>query len=202
MVGGHDERERGAHMRIRKRSFAICARGNLGVRPTLLFLTLLLCACLALCACSRSTASPTDGGVSASPTIIQTVTHSTPASSGPLACTLLERPQGVDVIVATLSCRVSGVAASQTSFTLSYTAAGPGSQQRQMGPPCSGSLHAGAGSCAQTYSLIAPIGSKPGSVAGELLPSHTPLGPVTPSPAPSNGTPGPGARPITTPAQP
>jgi hypothetical protein len=86
--------------------------------------------------------------------------------------------------MATLACRVSGAAASDTSFALSYTPGGPGSRQQPMGAACAGPLHDGAGSCTQTYALVAPAGSAPGSVAGQAQPSHTPLGPVRPSPAP------------------
>ena len=132
-------------------------------------------AVLVLSACGHSVVSPAQ---SASPS----ATHSptTPPATTPLTCTLSEHGSGIDVISATLSCSVSGAVASETSFALTYTATGPNGQAHPTSSHCSGALQHGSGTCSQTYNFVAPYGSKPGSVAGETLPDHHQLGPVTP----------------------
>jgi hypothetical protein len=128
-------------------------------------------AVLVLSACGHSVASPAQSATSSA-------THSptTSPATTPLTCTLSEHGSGVDIISATLSCSVSGAVASETSFALTYTAIGEHPTSSQ----CSGALQHGSGTCSQTYNFVAPYGSKPGTVAGETLPDHHQLGPVTP----------------------
>jgi hypothetical protein len=124
---------------------------------------------LAACASSAPTASASGG-------------HET------LRCTLATSIQGVDVIKQVLTCKVTGAPASETGITLSYHAEDGAGQQRLLTPACVGALNQGSGSCTQTYSTPAPMGSGPGSVAGVTEPHHHALGPVTPTPV--AGTPG------------
>lgn len=132
-------------------------------------------AVLTFSACGHSVASSTQ---SASPSATQSPT--TPFATTLLTCTLSEHGSGIDVISATLSCSVSGAAASEMSFALTYTATGPNGQAHPTSSHCSGALQHGSGTCSQTYNFVAPYGSKPGTVAGETLPDHHQLGPVTP----------------------
>ncbi len=145
----------------------------------------LMCAVLALSACGATVVSPTQSATSSA-----TGSLTTPSATGPVAtqsaaasltCTLSKHVTGIDVITATLSCNVSGAAASETSFTLVYMATGPNGQARPIGPPCVGHLQDRAGTCSQNFSLTAPYGIKPGSVKGEALPDHRQLGPVVPT---------------------
>ena len=133
-------------------------------------------AVLVLTSCSRATVSPVQSAIPSA-----TASVSTPSQNGSLTCTLSKGIAGIDVISARLSCTVSGAAADETSFTLTYTATGPNGQGRPMGPLCTGSLQQGAGTCSQSYSIVAPYGGEAGSVAGEAMPDHRPLGPVTPT---------------------
>jgi hypothetical protein len=73
-----------------------------------------------------------------------------------------------------LSCQVTGATSAETSFTLTY---------RLNGAECRGTMTRRSGSCTVSFLLNGPLESL-GTVAGELLPSHRPLGPVAPSPAP------------------
>jgi hypothetical protein len=141
-------------------------------------------AVLVLSACGHSVASPAQ---SASPSATQSPTTqpatqspTIPPATTPLTCTLSEHGSGVDLISATLSCSVSGAVASETSFALTYTATGPNGQEHPTSSHCSGALQQGSGTCSQTYNFVAPYGGKPGTVAGETLPDHHQLGPVTP----------------------
>ena len=153
------------------------------IHPALLAL-LVASAVLVLSACGHSVASPAQiasPSATHSPTT-SSAAHSptTPPGTTPVTCTLSEHGSGIDVISATLSCSVSGAVASETSFTLTYTATGPNGQARPTSSQCSGALQHGSGACSQTYNFIAPYGGKPGTVAGETLPDHHQLGPVTP----------------------
>jgi hypothetical protein len=137
-------------------------------------------AVLVLSACDHSVASPAQSATSPATPSPATPSPTTPPGTTPLTCTLSEHPSGIDVISATLSCSVSGAVASETSFALTYTATGPNGQEHPTSSHCSGALQHGSGTCAQTYSFVVPYGSKPGTVAGETLPDHHQLGPVTP----------------------
>jgi hypothetical protein len=141
-------------------------------------------AALVLSACGHSVASPAQSATSPeaqSPTTSSAAqSPTTPPTTTPLTCTLSEHGSGVDIISATLSCSVSGAVASETSFALTYTAPGPNGQAHPTSSQCSGALQHGSGTCSQTYSFVAPSGGRPGTVAGETLPDHHQLGPVTP----------------------
>ena len=146
---------------------------------------LLFCAFLILGASGCGTTSISSN----SPTPSPTPTH-TPAPAPTLACSIHTSVSGIDVILVTLTCDVRNANPGDTSFSLTYTSAG-GPHVGQPGvvrAPCAGPLHAGAGTCTQTYSFIAPNNPLPGKVEGESLPSHSPLGPVTPTAIPGTPT--------------
>lgn len=129
-------------------------------------------------------ATPTPSTATASPTATAAVSHG-------LTCTLARSILGVDVIQQMLTCGVKGASTSETRFTLTYYAADGSGRQRAMAPACTGALSLGAGSCTQTYSSPAPMGSGPGSVSGVTAPHQYSLGPVTPIPvAGTRGGPG------------
>lgn len=114
-------------------------------------------------------------------------------SSGRLAlsCSSVVGPQGVDVIVARLTCHVSGAPASETAFNLTYHVTGQDSgQPRDLTPVCHGILQDGAGSCEQAYTTLAPNALTPASVSGETTPGHMALGPVTPAERDASPVPG------------
>ncbi len=120
---------------------------------------------LALAAC---------GGAGNSGSVRSTVVSHTD-SLVPLQCEFHETPTnspgGIGFGGGTLSCQVTGVSSSETAFTLTYSL---------NEATCRGSLVHGAGSCTASYLANSFPLTSLGSVAGELLPDHHPLGPVTP----------------------
>jgi hypothetical protein len=72
-----------------------------------------------------------------------------------------------------ISCQVSGASSAETGFTVTFST---------NEAVCHGSLTRGSGSCEVSFSISEPFSV--GTVAGELLPSHRPLGPVQPALAP------------------
>ena len=108
---------------------------------------------------------------------------SSQASSGQVTLRCTQREQGmlVDASPLTLSCNVSNAPASATSFQLHYTLNPQGQQAHSYDSVCAGTLHNGAGSCTQIYTVIAPLSPTDAHVSGALMPGNTPLGPVTPT---------------------
>lgn len=98
-----------------------------------------------------------------------------------VACVTALRPYGVDTITFALTCQVTGAAPSDTSFTLQYQVASSNGQPHIFTPACVGTLRDGAGSCRQTYFVIAPFLFNRGSVAGSTSPGHVALGPIIPT---------------------
>lgn len=98
-----------------------------------------------------------------------------------LTCSTVVGAAGVDVISARLTCHVSGAPASDTAFDLTYHVTSPGITPATLTPVCRGTLVNGVGVCQQMYNVVAPNPIAPASVAGETTPSHTALGPVTPT---------------------
>jgi hypothetical protein len=78
---------------------------------------------------------------------------------------------------------VTGADSDETSFNVAYTAMGPGDQGRTTLAVCSGPVSSGRGTCTVTFGTQA-IDATSVEVMGELFPSHRPLGPETPVPAP------------------
>jgi hypothetical protein len=104
------------------------------------------------------------------------------AASPQLRCTVRIAPTGVDVIQTLLQCTVTNAPQNDTHFTLHYTLVDDaGKPLPAFDAPCEGALAHGIGTCQQTYSVVAPKSPTDSSVAGETLPSHTALGPVTPT---------------------
>jgi hypothetical protein len=100
-------------------------------------------------------------------------------------CAVRIAPAGVDVIQTALQCTVTGAPQNDTRFTLHYALLDDtGKAQAAFDATCEGALTHGTGTCQQTYSVVAPKSPTDSSVAGESLPSHTSLGPVTPTEAP------------------
>jgi hypothetical protein len=90
----------------------------------------------------------------------------------------------VDVIQTALQCAVTNAPQNDTRFTLHYALVDDaGKTQPPFDAPCEGALAHGSGTCQQTYSVLAPRSPTESSVSGEALPSHTALGPVTPTEA-------------------
>ena len=106
------------------------------------------------------------------------------AGTPSLRCSVQSEPSGVDVLATKLTCNVADAASNETSFTLRYTLIADDGTRRPFNATCDGTLHDGAGSCTQTYAVIAPLSPSSASVDGELLPSHRALGPVTPTAVP------------------
>jgi FlaG/FlaF family flagellin (archaellin) len=140
---------------------------------------LLLCGLVGLSACGTSGGTPSSGGQATATTSASAAS----SASAVLSCTIHEEPLTADTVSVTLSCTVTGAAASETSFTVSHTSAGPKGQGQAVNATCSGPLRGGVGTCSVTF-IESATGAAPGSVAGELFPSHRPLGPVTPAFAP------------------
>ena len=90
-------------------------------------------------------------------------------------------PLTADTVTATLTCAVTGAAGDQTAFTIAHSASGLTGQGHLVDATCSGLLHAGTGTCTKTFIPPAHTAGL-GSVTGELLPSHSSLGTVTPTP--------------------
>jgi hypothetical protein len=91
-----------------------------------------------------------------------------------LRCLFHELPQpGTSTFTGGLSCQVTGAASDETSFALTYS---------ENGAVCRGTLTRGSGACDVSFLITGPFSL--GTVTGELLPSHRPLGTVTPSLAP------------------
>ncbi len=135
------------------------------VTSWLVMVALVVAGCLALAACAPLGAS------------------STPATPA-LSCTRHDLPEGIDVIRIMLRCTVTGAARGETGFSLKFTLTQQGSQGQTFSTPCSGALQHGAGSCDATYTTIVNFTFGSSSVAGELLPTNRPLGPLTPARAP------------------
>jgi len=102
-------------------------------------------------------------------------------SAPTLHCATRQTTGQIDVIEVTLTCAVSGAAASETSFTLSYTAINSSGHRRTFDATCDGALHNGEGSCMHTYALVVPFELASSTVTGKLLPDNRALGPVTPT---------------------
>jgi hypothetical protein len=91
----------------------------------------------------------------------------------------------VDVIQTLLECTVTNAPQSDTRVTLHYALLDDaGKAQPPFDATCDGTLAHGTGTCQQTYSVVAPKSPTDSSISGESLPSHTALGPVTPTEAP------------------
>ena len=97
-------------------------------------------------------------------------------------CTVRIAPAGVDVVQTDLECIVTNAPQNDTRFTLHYALLDDAGKTL---PPfdavCEGTLAHGTGTCQQTYSVVAPKSPTDSSISGESLPSHTALGPVTPT---------------------
>jgi hypothetical protein len=138
------------------------------VTSWLVMVTLVVAGCLTLAACAPL-------GVSSAP--------ATPAPAA-LSCTRHDLPEGIDVIRIMLRCTVTGAARDETGFSLKFTLTPQGPKGQTFSTPCSGALQHGAGSCDATYTTIVNFTFGSSSVAGELLPTHRSLGPLTPALAP------------------
>jgi len=153
---------------------------------------ILCCACCALlfAACGRTADQSSAGaagsnstpGSSATATAASTApsARSTPTSAATLRCTMREEPVTTDTVSVTLACSVANASGSDTSFTASYYSRSLKGQGHSADATCQGSLRNGGGTCTATF-ILAALNSAPGSVTGELLPSHLALGPVTPA---------------------
>jgi hypothetical protein len=107
---------------------------------------------------------------------------SSSAATPQLRCAVRIAPTGVDVIQTTLQCTLSNAPQSDTRFTLRYALLDDsGKLLPAFDATCEGALAHGTGTCQQTYSVVAPQSPTESSVAGESSPSHTALGPVTPT---------------------
>jgi hypothetical protein len=95
-----------------------------------------------------------------------------------LQCNEATTGHGVDVVNIKVTCQASGAATGDTSFALHYSVKGSNGQLRAFDATCGGPLVNGTGSCSQTYALVIPFDSTTGSISGEFLPSHKPLGPM------------------------
>lgn len=95
-------------------------------------------------------------------------------------CSQAMTGHGIDVVNTKLTCKVTGAASSDTTFTLHYAIKHNGTP-RPFDATCAGTLQNGAGTCTQTYALVVPFDSGSASVSGELLPSHHAVGPLTPA---------------------
>jgi hypothetical protein len=109
---------------------------------------------------------------------------SSSAASPQARCTVRIAPTGVDVVQTALQCTVTNAPQSDTRFTLHYALLDDaGKPQPPFDATCEGALAHGTGTCQQTYSVVAPKSPTDSSVSGESSPSHTALGPVTPTEA-------------------
>ena len=130
-------------------------------------MALLICAVAGVTGCGVGASS---GGHSTTQTV---------ASGATLACTFHERPQEADTVTVGIACTVTGVGASDTSFSVQHTVTGPKGQGTAVDATCSGPVREGVGACSVTFTEQSTE-AEPGTLAGELLPSNTPLGPVKP----------------------
>jgi hypothetical protein len=127
---------------------------------------------LALSACGISPALP--GASTTSQATLTCQEHSEvaqqPQDSGPQK-----------MVTHDMACSVTGAPNSEQSFILQYQLKYNG-KILTYGPTCGGPLQIGNGSCFQRYTEVVAVfeQAKP-QVAGELLPSKLPLGPVTPN---------------------
>lgn len=131
---------------------------------------------LALSACGISVDVP---AASASPS-------ASTDSQATLTCQVhseVDPPQdpGPPTVTHDMACSVTGAPNSEQSFILQYQLKYNG-KILTYGPTCGGPLQSGNGSCFQRYTEVVAVfeQAKP-QVAGELLPSKLPLGPVTPN---------------------
>jgi hypothetical protein len=110
---------------------------------------------------------------------------SSSSAAGPqMRCTVRIAPAGVDVIQTALQCTVTNAPQDDTRFTLHYALVDDaGKPLPAFDAACEGALAHGTGTCQQTYSVVAPKSPTDSSVSGESSPSHTALGPVTPTEA-------------------
>jgi hypothetical protein len=107
---------------------------------------------------------------------------SSSAASPQLRCALRIAPTGVDVVQTNLQCTVTNAPRNDTRFTVHYALVDDtGKAQQPFDATCDGALAHGTGTCQQTYSVVAPKSPTDSQVSGEALPSHTTLGPVTPT---------------------
>lgn len=151
-----------------------------------LTLAALLCLALAACASATSRSSATGGStaVAHAPTVTSHVAVTGPVSSVVLTCTTRTTSGSEeDQVQQVLSCSVTNAPSADTQFALSYSIRSPAGTLHPFTQTCSGALHAGAGTCSQTYTFIVPYAPLPGPVSGESSPSHHTLGPVTPTAA-------------------
>ena len=94
-----------------------------------------------------------------------------------LGCAFSELPafsQTGETFTGSLACQVNGTASDETAFTLTYS---------ENNAVCRGSLADGFGTCTVSFPINDSLTSL-GTVSGEVLPSHRPLGPVAPVPEP------------------
>jgi hypothetical protein len=160
---------------------------------------LLAIVCLALAACSTGDTSDTGNGAlpfsttdssNPSPTatravigpVAVTVTPTVSATTVTLTCAV-HSAEGSDddETQHTLACTVKHAPTTDTQFTLHYGVRDPAGNVHSLAQTCNGSLRNGTGSCSQTYEFIFAFAPAPAPVTGELLPSHSALGPALPS---------------------
>jgi hypothetical protein len=143
----------------------------------LLLLGLLLCVGLAACADdsgASTTRTPAALAQTPPPTPI-------PVSTSTLSCTIRSGEGEIeDATEQILTCNVSHMPTSDTSFALHYGIQDPAGQVIPLDPVCQGTLKEGSGTCTQTYEFVVAYPPVPGKVTGQSLPSHTNLGPVKP----------------------
>jgi hypothetical protein len=97
-----------------------------------------------------------------------------PTQPAQLACTYHGLPQPNGQIQAGFSCEVTGATSAESGFTVVDSVSGA---------VCRGPVRQGAGSCEVEF-ITSTTAGEPGTMAGELLPSHRRLGPVSPALAP------------------
>jgi hypothetical protein len=111
---------------------------------------------------------------------------SSSATTPQARCAVHIAPNGVDVIQTALQCTVTNAPQRDTRFTLHYALLDDaGKPLPAFDATCEGALAHGTGTCQQTYSVVAPKSPTDSQVSGESLPSHTSLGPATPTEAPA-----------------
>lgn len=114
-------------------------------------------------------------------------THTASPTAGPnasveLACTVHSSPgDGDDSVDMALACTVTGMPATDTSFSLNFGVLDPLNHEHPLTQTCNGTLQGGKGSCHQSYTFIFAFSARPAPVTGLTAPSHHYLGPVTPT---------------------
>jgi hypothetical protein len=145
------------------------------------FLLLAALLCLGFAACDDA-----DSSALTLPTVVAyqtpTPTATIPTTTFTLACAVNSSEGSEDdETEQTLTCKVTHAPAADTRFTLHYGVRDPVGTLHPLSQTCDGTLHAGVGTCRQTYEFVFAFPAAPGPVTGESLPSHQPLGPVMPT---------------------